>query len=113
MARTIVILGANYTGVPIAHYLLKHTATNVKDLKVVVVAPNTHMYWFVASVRGILPNMLADDYLFLPLAPEFAKYPSDKYELVLGKAERVDPTSSIVEVRMNDGSARTIRYDDL
>lgn len=113
MERTIVILGANFTGVPIAHYLLKHTATQVPGLKVIIVAPNTHMYWFVASVRGILPNMLADDNLFLPLAPEFAKYPSDKYEFILGKAEGVDRTNNTVEVRLNDGSARAIRYDDL
>ncbi|GAB1314302.1 Apoptosis-inducing factor 2 [Madurella fahalii] len=113
MERTIVILGASFTGVPIAHYLLKHTAARVRGLKVIIVAPNTHMYWVVASVRGILPNMLADDKLFLPLAPAFAKYPSGQYELVLGKAEGVDPSSNTVEVRLNDGSARTIRYDDL
>ncbi|KAH6850835.1 hypothetical protein B0I37DRAFT_122674 [Chaetomium sp. MPI-CAGE-AT-0009] len=113
MAKTIVILGASYTGIPIAHYLLKHTAAKAKDLKVILVAPNTHLYWNVASVRGILPDMLGDDKLFFPIAPAFAKYPSDQYELVRGVAERVDPDRNIVEVRGNDGSARTIQYDDL
>ncbi|KAL2133563.1 hypothetical protein VTI74DRAFT_2175 [Chaetomium olivicolor] len=113
MARTIVILGASYTGVPIAHYLLKHTAVKVKDLKIVVVAPNTHMYWNVASVRGILPNLMGDDKLFLPIAPAFAKYPADQYELVRGVAERVDPETNAVEVRGNDGSTRTINYHEL
>jgi NADH dehydrogenase FAD-containing subunit len=113
MARTIVILGASYTGVPIAHYLIKHTAAKVKGLKVILVAPNTHMYWNVAAVRGILPSMMEDDKLFYPLAPAFAKYPSDQYELVRGVAERADPTSNVVEVRANDGSSRTIRYDEL
>jgi NADH dehydrogenase FAD-containing subunit len=113
MARTIVILGASLTGVPIAHYLLKHTANKIKDLKVIVVAPNTHLYWNLGSVRGILPDMLGDDLLFYPLAPGFAKYPSERYELVRGVAERVDPSSNVVEVRGNDGSARQIRYDEL
>ncbi|KAK4104983.1 FAD/NAD(P)-binding domain-containing protein [Parathielavia hyrcaniae] len=113
MARTIVILGASFTGVPIAHFLLKHTIAKVEDLKVMVVAPNTHMYWNVASVRGILPGLVDDDKLFLPLAPAFAKYPSERYELVRGVAERVDPASKIVEARGNDGSSRTIRYDEL
>ncbi|KAK4151313.1 hypothetical protein C8A00DRAFT_36055 [Chaetomidium leptoderma] len=113
MARTIVILGASYTGIPIAHYLLKHTAAKVKGLKVIVVSPNTHLYWGIASVRGILPDMLGDDKLFLPLAPAFTKYPSDQYELVTGLAERVDPVTSVVEVRGNDGSTRTIQYDEL
>ncbi|AEO62796.1 uncharacterized protein THITE_2107404 [Thermothielavioides terrestris NRRL 8126] len=113
MARTIVILGASYAGVPIAHYLLKHTAAKVNGLKVIVVAPNTHLYWNFASVRGILPNMLDDDKLFYPLAPAFAKYPSDRYELVQGVAEKVDPSGNVVQVRGHDGSAREIRYDEL
>ena len=113
MTRTIVILGASYTGIPIAHYLLKHTATKTKDLKVILVAPNTHLYWNVASVRGILPDQFGDDKLFLPIAPTFAKYPSNQYELVRGVAERVDPDKNAVEVRGNDGSARTIQYDEL
>lgn len=113
MTRTIVILGASYAGVPIAHYLLKHTATKAKDLKVIVVAPNTHLFWCLASIRGILPNMLDDDKIFIPLATAFAKYPSNQYELVQGVAESVDPSGNTVEVRGNDGSARTIQYDDL
>lgn len=113
MARTVVILGAAYAGVPIAHYLLKHTAAKVKGLKVIVVAPNTHLYWNVASVRGIVPNLMGDDKLFYPLAPAFAKYPSEQYELVQGVAERVGPSENVVQVRGNDGSAREIAYDEL
>jgi NADH dehydrogenase FAD-containing subunit len=113
MAKAVVILGAGYAGVPIAHYLLKHTAAKAKGLKVILVAPNTHMYWNVASIRAILPNMMGDDKLFLPIAPAFAKYPSDQYELVRGVAERLDPSANVVEVRGNDGSARTIQYDEL
>jgi NADH dehydrogenase FAD-containing subunit len=113
MAKTIVILGASYAGVPIAHYLLKHTATKVAGLKVILVAPNTHLLWNFATVRGILPNMLGDDKLFLPIAPAFEKYPSEQYELVQGMAEGVDPSTKTVAVRGNDGSARAIQYDDL
>lgn len=113
MTRTIVILGASYTGIPIAHYLLKHTTAKVKGLKIIIVAPNTHLYWNVASVRAILPGMMGDDKIFLPIGPAFANYPADQYELVRGLAERVDPTGNVVEVRGNDGSARTIRYDEL
>ncbi len=113
MAKTIVILGASYTGIPIAHYLLKHTTAKIKGLKVILVSPNTHVYWNVASVRGILPNMMGDDKLFLPIAPAFAKYPSDQYEFVRGVAENVDPSAKTVAVRGNDGVARVIQYDDL
>ncbi|KAL2137771.1 hypothetical protein VTI28DRAFT_8315 [Corynascus sepedonium] len=113
MAKTVVILGASYTGIVIAHYLLKYTAAKIKDLKVVLVSPNTHLYWNFASVRAIIPNQLGDDKLFLPLAPAFAKYSSNQYELVHGVAEKVDPDANVAEVRENGGSARTIHYDEL
>ncbi|KAK3308675.1 uncharacterized protein B0T15DRAFT_390154 [Chaetomium strumarium] len=113
MAKTIVILGASYAGIPIAHYLLKHTTAKVKGLKVIIVAPNTHMYWNVAAVRGILPDMMPDEKLFLPLAPAFSKYPSDQYEFVRGVAENVDASRNVVEVRGNDGHTKTIQYDEL
>ncbi|AEO56359.1 hypothetical protein MYCTH_2301177 [Thermothelomyces thermophilus ATCC 42464] len=113
MVRTVVILGASYAGIPIAHYLLKHTATKTKDLKVIIVAPNTHLYWVFASIRGIVPNRIGENKIFLPIAPTFAKYPSDQYELVHGVAKEVVPDANVVEVRGNDGSARTIQYDEL
>jgi apoptosis-inducing factor 2 len=43
MAKTIVVLGANFSGLPVAHYLLSRTSQKVKDLKVIVVSPNTHL----------------------------------------------------------------------
>ncbi|KAK3903351.1 hypothetical protein C8A05DRAFT_14701 [Staphylotrichum tortipilum] len=113
MGKTIVILGASLAGVPIAHYLLKHTATKVEGLKVILVSPNTDMYWNLASIRAILPDMMGDDKLFIPLAPAFAKYPSEQYEIIHGVAEKVEPSARTVQIRGNDGSARTISYDDL
>ena len=113
MGKTIVILGASLAGVPIAHYLLKHTAAKVEGLKVILVSPNSHMYWMIASVRAILPDMMGDDKLFIPLAPGFAKYPSEQYEIIEGVAEKVEPGTKSVQIRGNDGFARTITYDDL
>ncbi|KAK0626658.1 putative FAD binding protein [Immersiella caudata] len=54
MAKAVVILGAAYSGVPVAHYLLKHTAAKVKgELKVVLVSPNSDFYWsFYLIVSG-------------------------------------------------------------
>ncbi|KAH8887453.1 putative FAD binding protein [Thozetella sp. PMI_491] len=111
MAKTIVVLGANFSGLPVAHYLLSRTSQKVKDLKVIVVSPSTHFYWHLATVRAILPDMLPDDKIFLPIAPTFAKYRSEQYELVLGKAKKLDPNNNSVEVATNEGEHRTIKYD--
>jgi hypothetical protein len=61
MSNTVVILGGSYVGLAIAHSLLKYTLPNAKGVKVVVVSPNTHMYWNLASVRAIVPGQMADD----------------------------------------------------
>lgn len=37
---TLVVLGAGLSGLPVAHHALKHTATQVKDMKVILVTPN-------------------------------------------------------------------------
>lgn len=37
MAKTVVILGASFAGIPIAHHLLTHTAPLIPDLKVILV----------------------------------------------------------------------------
>lgn len=113
MAKTVVILGASLAGIPIAHYLLAHTTSAVPDLKVVLVSPNTHMYWAFASVRGILPGGLEEDKLMLPVEPAFKKYSSDKFEFVLGKAEQLDPSSNSVMVQTNHGIVRQLQYHTL
>lgn len=113
MAKTVVILGASLAGIPIAHYLLSHTSAVVPDLKVILVSPNTHMYWAFASVRGILPGGLEEDKLMLPIAPGFKKYAADKFEFVLGKAQDLEPSSNSVTVQTNDGAVRKLEYHTL
>lgn len=114
MTRTIVILGASYAGIPVAHYLLKHTASQVKGgLKVILVSPNSHMYWCVAVVRGIVPDLMSDDRIFYPIAPAFAKYPAEQFEFIEGKAESLNPKGNSVVIHKNDGSQLTISYDDM
>lgn len=75
MPKTILILGASFAGLQIAHKydphrfqfqlrqltkklrLLKHTLPSLMDsYKVVVVSPTDHHYWNLASVRGNFPQ---------------------------------------------------------
>lgn len=45
MVKTVVVLGAGWAGLPLAHKLLKYTVPKVRDkLKVVLVSPNTHFF---------------------------------------------------------------------
>ncbi|KAL8392843.1 hypothetical protein RB595_002867 [Gaeumannomyces hyphopodioides] len=117
--KTVVILGASMAGLPLAHNLLKNTAPKVPGgLKVVLVSPNTHLYWCLASVRGVLPGAdggFGDDKLFYDIAPGFAKYGPDQFEFVLGSATALDPAAKTVAVQPSGESEsaepKTIGYD--
>ena len=114
MAKTVVILGAGWAGLPLAHKLLKYTLPKAKDgLKVILVSPNSHFYWNIAAVRGVIPGAIPDEKLLLPIQPEFAQYSADNFEFVLGKAESIEPENNIVTVSTNGGSNISITYDHL
>lgn len=114
MAKTVVILGAGWAGLPLAHKLLKYTLPKAKaGLKVIIVSPNSHFYWNIAAIRGVIPGAIPDEQLFLPFEPGFAQYSADNFEFVLGKAERFDPERNTVEVAKNDKTQRSISYDQL
>ena len=114
MVKTVVILGAGWAGLPLAHKLLKYTLPKAKDgLKVILVSPNSHFYWNVAAVRGVIPGTIPDEQLFLPIEPGFAKYSDESFEFILGKAERLDLERNTIEVAVNDGTQRSFSYDQL
>ncbi|KAH7216755.1 hypothetical protein BKA60DRAFT_649422 [Fusarium oxysporum] len=113
MTKTVVILGAGWAGLPLAHKLLKHTLPKVPDLKVILASPNSHFFWNVAATRGIIPDAIPDEQLFLPIKPGFNQYPSENFEFLLGKADGVDAESSTVHVISNENARREITYDEL
>ncbi|KAI1333742.1 hypothetical protein F5Y15DRAFT_326295 [Xylariaceae sp. FL0016] len=80
--RTFVILGAGLAGVPIAHYLLKNVASKDKNLRIVLVSPNTDHYWNLASVRGVVPGQMDDEKLFTPIQDGLTQYSPFSYEHV-------------------------------
>lgn len=113
MSKTVVVLGAGWAGLPLTHKLLKYTLPKIPNLKVILVSPNTHFFWNVAATRGIIPDAIPDQQLFLPIHPGFEQYSSENFEFVLGKADSINAESSIAHVICNNGPAREIKYDEL
>ncbi|ROT39142.1 FAD/NAD(P)-binding domain-containing protein [Sodiomyces alkalinus F11] len=111
--KTLIVLGAGMVGVPITHYILQNAVPKAKDIKVILVTPNTDQYWNLASVRGIVPGQFSDDILFTPLKPGFEQYPKENWEIVFGKAESLEPEANKVVIATNDGGHRCISYDAL
>ena len=114
MTKTVLILGAGWAGLPLAHKLLKYTVPKLQgDLKIILVSPNTHFYWNVAATRGVIPGAIPNDQLFLSISEGFARYPPANFEFVLGKAEGIDVEENSVTVVTNNGIDRVIGYDHL
>lgn len=113
MTKTIVILGASYAGLAIAHKLLKHTLKKVKEeTKVVVVSPTTHQYWNLASVRAIVPGQIPDEKLFSSIPDGLAQY-KDSAQFIHGTATGLDISSKTVLIKTSSGEEQKQPYDIL
>jgi NADH dehydrogenase FAD-containing subunit len=111
--KTVVILGASYAGLTVAHKLLKHTYPKAQNFKVVLVSPSTYLFWNMASPRGIIPGLFTDDQLFQPLLHGFEKYPKESFDFIEGAASDVDVEKASVVIKTNAGSLQTLQYDIL
>lgn len=110
--KHIVIVGGSYGGIGTAHRILKREIKAGKSFKITLVAPNTHHYWNMASPRAVIPGLLTDEQLFRPIAPGFSEYPKDRFEFILGAAERIGFEDRKLFVRRESG-LQTVDYDFL
>ncbi|UKZ86458.1 uncharacterized protein TrAFT101_002285 [Trichoderma asperellum] len=110
--KTVIILGAGWTGLPLAHKLLKYTSIKT-SLRVILISPNSHFFWNVAATRALIPGMIPDESMFIPIANGFAHYPVETFEFILGRATGIQPSSNSVAVLTNNGESRTFHYHHL
>ncbi|KAM5342667.1 hypothetical protein ACJ41O_013633 [Fusarium nematophilum] len=109
--KTILVLGAGPAAVPIIRQTMVNHVLKRKDLKIVVVSPNTHFHWPVAMPRVVVPGQIPDEKVLVPLAPSFKDYPADKFEWLQGNAVSLNPSSNVVGVDLNGGAGvREVSY---
>ena len=114
-AHQVVIIGASYAGIPVAHGLLQQVfpavATSEKrKYRVVLIAPNDHFYWKVGAPRTVAnPTALPLDKVLLPIANGFKRYPNDQYEFIHAYATSIDPSARTVYTSID----RNVHYDSL
>ncbi|KAK9243132.1 fad binding protein [Lipomyces tetrasporus] len=112
MPKTFVVLGAGLTGLPLAHYVLKHYADK-HDLKVILVSRSDEFYWNIGAPRAAIPGQFTNDKVFFSIPKAFAKYPAKRFEFFLGIVETWDPDRNSVAVTQSDGQTRTLDYQTL
>lgn len=108
--HTVVVIGASYGGLPVAHALLKDVLpASGKDYKLVLINPSEEFWWKIGAPRAITrPDMIPLDKALLNFLPTFEKY-GDKFQFIKGKATAIEPTSRVVDVNTGD----KIHYDQL
>ncbi|KAM0343303.1 hypothetical protein ACHAPU_008755 [Fusarium lateritium] len=113
-SKTIVVLGAGPAALPVIRQTMVNHVLKRNDLKMVVVAPNTHFHWPVAMPRVVVPGQIPDDKVLIPFEPIFNTYPSDKFEWIQGKAVALETAANVVSVELNSSvSVREVNYHTL
>lgn len=112
-AHQIVIIGASFGGLPVAHSLLKDVLPKLQSekttYKVVLINPSDEFFWKIGAPRVIVnPTALGLDKTLLKFVPTFDKY-GDKFEFIQTYAEKIVPETNTVELR----NGASVHYDSL
>ncbi|CAG9956681.1 unnamed protein product [Clonostachys rosea f. rosea IK726] len=100
--KTVVILGAGWAGLSLAHQLLQNVAPKVPGTKVILVSPNSHFFWNIAAPRGVISGEISDSHLFSPILPAFDHYQHhEQFEFILGAARSIGHASNTVQIQLN------------
>ena len=111
--HNIVIVGGNFSGISVAHYLLRHTipkleaANKSTTYKVTLITPSTHFFWRIAAPRAVANPNFPLDKIFLPIADGFKDYPQTHYAFVQGTATSISPDQQTTTVKLESSSTET------
>ncbi|KIW96887.1 uncharacterized protein Z519_02278 [Cladophialophora bantiana CBS 173.52] len=113
--HTIVIIGASFAGLNVAHNLLKTVIPQLsngekKAYKLVQIAPNDEFFWKIGAPRVIgNPQSLPLEKALIPIGPSFKAYSKEQYEFIKAYATSIDPASRTVHTSTSDA----VHYDSL
>ncbi|KAI9721276.1 MAG: hypothetical protein M1812_002438 [Candelaria pacifica] len=120
-SQNIVILGGSFSGLGIAHNLLRHTipaltsADPSTSYKVLLITPSTHFLWMIGAPRALVSEELVPiDKTLLPIKDGFKDYPAEAFEFIQGEAIGLNTTSRKVDVKLTtSGSEQSVDYHAL
>ncbi|KFY98647.1 hypothetical protein V500_01586 [Pseudogymnoascus sp. VKM F-4518 (FW-2643)] len=120
--HNIVILGGNFSGVPTAHYLLRHVLPNLNRANsdnpkyvVTLISPSDHTFFKVAAPRALLSaDKSLYDKPFASIPSGFKNYDSSVFSFIQGEAVKVDEAANTVSVKLtNDNKPISVQYNSL
>ncbi|KAF1948527.1 hypothetical protein CC80DRAFT_529947 [Byssothecium circinans] len=118
--RQIVILGANFGGINLTHYLLRKTIPALSRLDasqtyhVTLISPNDHYFFKIAAPRAMInETTIPANKIFKSIPRAIWQYGS-QCTFIQGKAVGLAPKERIVNIEQAAGSEnRGLRYDSL
>ena len=101
----IVVVGASFAGLSVAHEFLDktitrlHTSPAVPPYRIVLISPSSHIYWNIGAPRTIVAgNLIKESEAFVPIEPGFARHRSEEWLFVQGVCHSWDPENRDISV---------------
>jgi NADH dehydrogenase FAD-containing subunit len=117
LKKNIVILGGSYSGVSVAHYVLKHaipTLPQEDSYQVTIISSASQAICRPACPRAMISDdMFPQEKLFVGIAEQFQQYPKDSFRFVHGSATAVDHNARTVKVKLAAGEVETMDFHSL
>lgn len=103
----IVVLGASFAGLSVAHFFLDNTVNRLRttmqapNYRLIIVSPSTHIYWNIGAPRALVaPGLISQDDAFIPIEPGFHRHRGAKFHLLQGEAQSLDVSARTVTVEL-------------
>jgi apoptosis-inducing factor 2 len=101
----IVILGASYAGLAVAHHFLDHTINQLRTTsspptyRLIVISPSTHMYWNIAAPHALVaPDLIDSGKLFVPIEQALHRHRAHNPTIIQGEAIALDTSARILTI---------------
>lgn len=113
--KTILILGASYGGLSVAHYTLKHVVpkipSDIGTFQVILVSSSSQVFCRPACPRAMISeDMFPHEKLFVDIQDKFRNYASSNFRFIQGKATNLDHKSCFAIVQSFDGTTERIGF---
>ncbi|KAM0723672.1 hypothetical protein Q7P37_000660 [Cladosporium fusiforme] len=109
----IVILGASFAGLSIAHAFLDDTLHHLRttstapNYRLILISPSTHIYWNIGAPRALVAlGLIKQDDLFIPIEPGFQRHKGRPYTIIQGRALTWDNNARTIEIELLSAAAR-------
>lgn len=117
----IVVLGGNFGGVNVVHYLLKVSIPSLQKLDpsktfhITLVTPNTDLFFKIGSPRALInEKLIPESKVLRPLSEGFSKYKPEQLTLTQALATSHDSLNRTVTITpIGSETTKSLHYDSL